>query len=70
MKEAYEKCVQPCAKLDKDRKNHCLNTCDQQSRMYSNKYNSEHGGAPPPAFTELFGISYKDFTAENKVLNN
>jgi hypothetical protein len=44
MKEFHDNCSKPCLKLDADRKTNCLNTCDQQTKVYSSRFNNNQEG--------------------------
>jgi hypothetical protein len=44
MKQDYDRCSQPCKKLDKDRKYQCFNVCDQQSKASAARFNLKHNG--------------------------
>ena len=44
MKEFHDNCSKSCLKLDADRKTNCLNTCDQQTKVYSSRFNNNQEG--------------------------
>lgn len=70
MKEFHDKCTKPCRRLDPERKAHCFNTCDRQSKAYSSRFNNSQEGEQPGLFSEVFGVTYDDFVNQGSVFKS